>query len=437
MLERERPASTPGVCTSDDAAQFVVEATSDDGTGTAVLQVVFANDAAVRLLGAPSAGEVLDGPQHTPAALMDLCRTAITSHKPWSGKVVPVSGGPHLDVMAVPVDGRCVVTAWPGTERVLVEQLLEDLEPAPDAVLSGDLQGRITYWGPAAERMFGWTAEEALGQPGSILAPRDEWAAQAEHIRLGTDGVREVYETTRVRKDGTPLAVEVTSAPVRGSSGEVVRTAVLFRDITERVANRERLAASEARLRLVTENSRDAIGLTRGGEVEWMSPAIEEILGIPAADVTGADLAAAVHPDDATAVAATRARLDEGETVELRCRVRHRDGTWHWVDLRTRPLPDPDGASGQLAVTNWRVVDDEVAYVQALADSEARNRELATQLQHALDSRVLIEQAKGMIAGQRGITPEEAFVIIRAHGRAHGRKLADVTRDIVELGLRP
>jgi AmiR/NasT family two-component response regulator len=88
-------------------------------------------------------------------------------------------------------------------------------------------------------------------------------------------------------------------------------------------------------------------------------------------------------------------------------------------------------------VSNWRIVDAEVAFIDALARSEANNRELAAQLQDALDSRVRIEQAKGMVAAQRSISPEAAFEVIRDHGRRHGRKLHDVAHDIIELGLRP
>jgi GAF domain-containing protein len=74
-----------------------------------------------------------------------------------------------------------------------------------------------------------------------------------------------------------------------------------------------------------------------------------------------------------------------------------------------------------------------VAFAQRLAHAE----ELTAQLQHALDSRVVIEQAKGLIAGERGISLEEALQVLRRHARSTGARLHDVAHAAVELGLRP
>lgn len=74
-----------------------------------------------------------------------------------------------------------------------------------------------------------------------------------------------------------------------------------------------------------------------------------------------------------------------------------------------------------------------VAFAQRLAHAE----ELTAQLQHALDSRVVIEQAKGLIAGERGISLEEALQVLRRHARRTGTRLHDVAQAAVELGLRP
>lgn len=203
-----------------------------------------------------------------------------------------------------------------------------------------------------------------------------------------------------------------------------------------RVADRAEFDSTQALLHLVTGNSRDAITLSDGEVMEWCSPAFEDVVGIPAREVIGrSDLAELVHPDDHAVLEASRERLARMEEVELRCRVAHPDGTWHWVALRSRPLEVTD--RGARVLSNWRIVDAEVAFIDALARSEANNRELAAQLQEALDSRVRIEQAKGMVAAQRSISPEAAFEVIRDHGRRHGRKLHDVAHDIIELGLRP
>lgn len=219
--------------------------------------------------------------------------------------------------------------------------------------------------------------------------------------------------------------------------GRAERTPTIHPDDDDGSATGAAPAESEERFRLVVENSRDAITLTRDHQLEWASPAIEDVFGIPAAELTGRAMLDAVHPEDAPSLAAAREQLDAGEAVAYRCRVRHRSGTWHWVDLRIRPLADPRGRDGRLAVANWRLVDEDVAHLEALARSEAANRELSAQLQRALGSRVLIEQAKGMVAEQRRVTPDAAFEVLRSYSRRHGRKLADVVHDVVHLHLRP
>ena len=135
--------------------------------------------------------------------------------------------------------------------------------------------------------------------------------------------------------------VEVTGDPDPLDRAIPSGDAAVWRDLADLRAAKEALVRSESVLDLVAATSLDAIGLTRDGEVEWMSPAIEDVLGIPATEVTGADLVAAVHPDDVAVVAAGRRGLDAGETVKVRCRVRHRDGSWHWVELRSRAICDP------------------------------------------------------------------------------------------------
>lgn len=190
-------------------------------------------------------------------------------------------------------------------------------------------------------------------------------------------------------------------------------------------------------LQRVLDQSRDALTVTSGPLVEWCSSAVEEIFGESAAELTGRDdLLDRVHPDDVPTVVAARDRLRNMETVEVRCRVRHTDGGWRWIDLRSRVMERGDGDCAPQVVASWRLVDHEVAHLEALAASEARNRELADQLQRALDSRVIIERAKGFIAGRDNVSFDEAFTRIRDHGRRHGRKVADVARDVTEHGLR-
>ncbi len=114
-----------------------------------------------------------------------------------------------------------------------------------DAIVSKDLNGRITSWNAAAERMFGWTAEEAIGNPITIIIPADRQAEEdyvLSRIRKGM--VVDHFETVRQRKDGSTLNVSVTISPIHGPGGTVVGASKIARDITEQL--RLRQAADEA-----------------------------------------------------------------------------------------------------------------------------------------------------------------------------------------------
>lgn len=122
------------------------------------------------------------------------------------------------------------------------------VESSDDAIISKDLNGIITSWNKGAERIFGYSAEEAVGRPIAILAPPgvDDMPGILEQIRQG----RRVdhYETVRRRKDGQLLNVSLTVSPVRDGLGRIVGASKIARDITERKLAEETLAAQAERL---------------------------------------------------------------------------------------------------------------------------------------------------------------------------------------------
>ncbi len=116
------------------------------------------------------------------------------------------------------------------------------VESSDDAILSKDLNGVILSWNQGAERLFGYAAEEAIGQPAaSLFIPPDrvdEEPEILERIRRG-EGVRGV-ETVRQRKDGTLVDISLTISPIRDSHGQIVGASTIARDITESRRAQER-----------------------------------------------------------------------------------------------------------------------------------------------------------------------------------------------------
>ena len=123
------------------------------------------------------------------------------------------------------------------------------VEASDDAIVGEDLDGRITSWNAAAERMFGHPATAMLGQPFSVLVPPDraaEAAAIARRIRAG--GRVEPYETVRLRADGSALPVLLTVAPIRDADGHITGASCIAHDITNRREAEAALSAKQAEL---------------------------------------------------------------------------------------------------------------------------------------------------------------------------------------------
>ncbi len=107
------------------------------------------------------------------------------------------------------------------------------VESSDDAILSKDPDGRITSWNPAAERMYGYSAEEAVGSHISILIPEHKAGEERQILDRILRGERvDHYETDRVRKDGRGIRVSLSVSPVRGTDGKVEAASVIARDIT-------------------------------------------------------------------------------------------------------------------------------------------------------------------------------------------------------------
>ena len=109
-----------------------------------------------------------------------------------------------------------------------------------DAIVSKDLNGRITSWNAAAERMFGYTAAEAVGQSITMVIPRERLNEEVEvlsRIRAGLSV--EHFHTIRRHKDGTAIDISLTVSPIRNANGEVIGASKIARDITEQLRQRK------------------------------------------------------------------------------------------------------------------------------------------------------------------------------------------------------
>jgi len=103
-----------------------------------------------------------------------------------------------------------------------------------DAIMSQTLPGIVTSWNPAAETMFGYTAQEMIGEPIERLSPEGRAGEISSILAMITSGRPvEHHETMRVRKDGTPINVSLTVSPIRGSDGAISGLSLIAREMNE------------------------------------------------------------------------------------------------------------------------------------------------------------------------------------------------------------
>jgi PAS domain S-box-containing protein len=141
------------------------------------------------------------------------------------------------------------------TEQRLAQQAVQKLaaivEHSDDAVIGKNMNGIITSWNAAAERLYGFTAEEAIGQPISLIVPPDHAPELIDIMRRLKAGERiDAWDTVRMRKDGTRVDVSLQISPIKSAEGDIVGASKVARDVSGRKRNEESLAfladASEA-----------------------------------------------------------------------------------------------------------------------------------------------------------------------------------------------
>jgi PAS domain S-box-containing protein len=122
-------------------------------------------------------------------------------------------------------------------ERKLGETLLQTMS---DAIVGSDRDGRITFWNPGAERIFGFSRAEAIGESLDLIIPERlrarHWAGYTEVMRTGESryGHGDLLSVPALRKDGTRLSIEFTIVPLKDEAGAMTGMAAILRDVTAR-----------------------------------------------------------------------------------------------------------------------------------------------------------------------------------------------------------
>ncbi len=265
-----------------------------------------------------------------------------------------------------------------------------------DAIISKSLDGTIQSWNAAAERIFGYTPQQAVGRHIAMLIPAER-IDEEDHIiaRLRAGERVEHFETVRLRSDGKSVFVSLTISPIKDAAGRIIGASKIARDISEQKQTQNILREHEQRFRTFVEQVEDyAIFMTdtEGRATSW-NEGVLRVLGFMEADFIAQDIVTTIFHADDVARGVPQSELDEaaktGSSSNDRW-MKRKDGTPFWATGVTTGLHDVTGKLlGFMKVmrdqTKQKQMEDELrAVAMELSEADRRKDEFLATLAHEL-----------------------------------------------------
>ena len=216
-----------------------------------------------------------------------------------------------------------------------------------DAIISKSCSGVVTSFNLAAERLFGYRAEEIIGQSIRILIPPDREEEEDSILTLIVAGKRvEHYETVRLHKNGSPIHVSISVSPVRDAEGRIIGAAKIARDISERKRAEEARRESEEKFRGIFEHAATGIAIADlKGRFQSCNPAYGAMLGYTERELRALNLPNLIHPEDrkTNMVDIQRLLSEEIPSFAVLNRYIRKNGETLWVHKHVSLLRDAAG----------------------------------------------------------------------------------------------
>jgi PAS domain S-box-containing protein len=260
------------------------------------------------------------------------------------------------------------------------------VQSSDDVIVSKDLEGRILTWNAAAEKLLGYSAAEAVGQPIDLIIPPERRSEERDILlRIRAGAAVAHLETQRVTKAGAVLDVSITVSPLRDRDGQLIGASKILRDITAQKQSEEALRLNDQRLRTLADSMPQLAWTARpDGYVTWYNRRWYEYTGTTPAQVEGWGWQS-VH-DPATLPGVLRRWKDSiatGTTFDMEFPLRSVDGRFRRFLTRVSPLKDSKGNVVQWFGTSTDVTDILEAQDE-LRESDRRKSEFIAVLSHEL-----------------------------------------------------
>ncbi|WP_223639035.1 PAS domain S-box protein [Planococcus sp. 4-30] len=285
-----------------------------------------------------------------------------------------------LQVLNIPiiVDGELLgihgivtdITEKKRAQKALLEAK-EELEvfwkSSTDPIFYIDTKGDILKVNPAFEETFEFTEEEMIRGEGTIIPPH--MTSDQDNIveRILAGETVKFHDTLRINKSGKPLNIISSYSPVHDADKKVVGATIVYKNVTELKKAEQELQKSQEKYKLITESTFDIITLIDlSGQIEYVSPASEKILGYPDQTYIGSPFTTHIHPEDAfDLIESVASLIDGGEPTTIEVRYLHREGHYIWMEVS----PTPVLSNGELKqfftisrdITERRRLQDKVA----------------------------------------------------------------------------
>lgn len=231
-------------------------------------------------------------------------------------------------------------------ELGVTQRLAAVAQHSEDAIIGKSLDSVITSWNLAAERVFGYSAAEALGKSITVLFPPDRLAEEQFLLRrLRAGEAVSQFETVRVRKDGTRVQVSVSVSPIRDKSGRIVAASKVVRDITRRKLQERLLRESEIRYRTLIDGQIDLVAVSdAAGAITFANGSFARFHGVSSAECVGRRFDLSVHPEDCADVKRDWfSVLNAKEVVESESRWLDVTKNVRWMSWTHQPLRNEVG----------------------------------------------------------------------------------------------